>query len=255
MLKHQSNFGRNGGSRPRTGKPAASHKSSAIAVLSKRIGNLEKVIETKYVDEINNFTPSTTGQSFCLNNFAQGDTVSTRNGAKTFMEHLDLRYYVQTNAGLVGPVNLRVMIVEDASPNTQAVNLGVSGTSTPLGPNGVIDNTVITSPTHLMPISYENKARYKILYDHTHNLNPFSTDSATITGNLSATATETGTAVLNKQEFVHVTLPIKSKAVYNDGSANIVSLLKGSLVALCFSDQSGNLPFVVMSTRLFFKDA
>jgi len=224
-------------------------KTSSIASLRKEVLMIKNtLIETKYYDELNNFTPSQTGQSFCLNNFAQGDTVMTRNGAKTFVEKIDLRFYAQTNANLVGPVNMRVMVVEDLSPSGQSVNLGIGGVATILGPTGVLDNTTITGAPEIMPHSFEMKHRYRIIFDHEFTLNPHSASSTT-------PATGVVANIINKTKFFKKTILVKAQSVYADGTANIASLLKGSLVALCFSNQNANLPFVVMGTRVFFKDA
>jgi len=233
----------------RRGNRQAEHGNSSIASLRKEVLLIKNtLIETKYYDELNNFTPSQTGQAFCLNNFAQGDTVMTRNGAKTFVEKIALRFYAQTNANLVGPVNLRVMIVEDLSPSGQAVNLGIGGVATFLGPTGVLDNTTITGAPEIMPHAFEMKHRYRVIYDHEITLNPHSASSTT-------PATGVVAAVINKTKFFRKDISVKAQSVYADGTANIASLLKGSLVALCFSNQNANLPFVVMGTRVFFKDA
>jgi len=224
--------------------------------LSTQVRLIEKqLIETKYLDELNNFTPSSSGQSFCLVNFAQGDTVSTRNGNKVFIENIELRYYVETNSALQGPVNLRVIVVYDTAPSGQTVNLGIGGVATMLGPTGVLDNTVITGSPQIMPHAFEMKYRYKILHDRVHTLNPIGQFTQSITNNTSATATVTGGAILNMEQFAEHNIQVQKETVYQDASANLVSLLKGSIVAVCYSDQTSNLPFVVMGTRVFFKDA
>jgi len=216
----------------------------------------KKLIETKYIDELNAFTSVlNTGQAFCLNNFAQGDTVTTRNGNKIFMDRLMLKYTVTNNQLLIGPVNIRVIIVHDTSPSGQAVNLGVAGSSTFLGPTGVLDNTTIVNNPHLMPEAFEMKYRYKLIYDKVHTLNPYGGDIYSITGNTSATATMTATNVIDRSYFHSCYIPLKKQAVYQDGTANVSSLLKGSLVALCLSDQTANSPTVAMATRLYFRDA
>jgi len=230
-------------------KPGKGSNKGSMQSLRKEVNLIKKtLIETKYYDELNNFTPLNTGQSFCLNNFAQGDTVVTCNGDKVFVERIDLRYIVQTNSALVGPVHIRVLIVEDTSPNGQAVNLGIGGSAVILGPTGVLDNTVITGAPEIMPHSFEMRYRYKIHHDRTFTLNPQMPQTTTV-------ATGVVSAITNKAEHVHVSLPIHKTTVYIDGTANIASIMKGSYIALCFSDQSANAPFVVMGTRVFFKDA
>lgn len=226
------------------------------SALSKRLNVLEKqIIETKYVDEVNVFNPLNAGQAFCLNNFAQGDTVTTRNGNRIYMERLMFRAKVTNNTLLIGPVTLRVMCILDLSPSGQAVNCGIGGVSTFLGPTGILDNTVIVNNPDLMPYAQEMKYRYKILYDKIIVINPYSVDISSITNNLAATATMTATNVLDRSVHIDVDIPLHRQTIYQDGTANIISIMDGSLLCLCFSDQAANAPVVALGTRLYFKDA
>jgi len=227
--------------------------------LAARVNRIEKsLIETKYVDDYTSTTASNataTANSNTLNLMAQGDTVMTRNGNKIFMTHAEIKYYVQNNSVLTGPVNIRVMVLYDASPSGQANSLCIAGTQIQFGPTGVLDNTVITGSPQIMPHAFEMKYRYKVLYDKIHTLNPLCFNGQSITNNTSATATITGTSVENLQQLHHCVIPLNKQTVFQDGTANLSSVLKGSLVGFWCSDQSSNLPFVVFGSRIFFKDA
>jgi len=224
--------------------------------LARRVALIEKsIIETKYFDELFTFTPTSAGSANTLSNFAQGDTVMTRNGDKVYLELLELRYSITNNTVLVGPVKFRIMIIQDLSPSAQANSLSIAGSQVILGTTGVLDNSVITPDPTLMPHSFQMKYRYKVLYDKVHVINPYSLDNSSITSNLSATAAVSGTAVIDRTEYHTAMIPIHSLEVFQDGTANLNSVLRGSIVGLCFSDQAGNAPSIVMGTRLLFKDA
>jgi len=257
-MSNQSNLKRNGGQRPRSMKPKHASKSgNSVARLERRIILIEKsIIETKYFDDLVSTTFSTTGAANTLNNLAQGDSVITRNGNKIFVEKIDLKYSVVCNTALVGPVNCRIMLLRDQMPQGQTNSLSIAGSQTILGANGVLDNSIIVSNPHLMPLALEMKDRYKVLVDDTFVINPYSPDVFSITNNTSATATMTATNVLDRTvQRLHPNIKVGMRSIFQDGTANISSLLEGSLVLLAFCDQSGNLPSIVAGTRTYFKDA
>jgi len=231
-------------------------KPQSIARIDNRLNLIEsRLIETKYIDDLVSATFGNTGLANTLNLVAQGDAVTNRNGNKIFLSKLELRYVITNNTALVGPVNCRVMVIHDRMPMGQSNSLCIANTQTILGVNGVLDSTINATNPHLLPRALEMVDRYKILHDMVHTLNPYSVDAFTITGNTSATATMTGTNVVDRSFFVDMGRKLGFVQVFQDGTANIASVLEGSIVLLAFCDQSANLPTITAISRIYFKDA
>jgi len=238
----------------------AKRKAPSNKALSKKIKHIENdLIELKFYDESNTFsgftsTPTVATNYYCLNNLQQGDTVNTRNGNKIWPTSLQLKYVIVNNALLIGPSVARVLVIWDNQANGASTLYNVNGSFTFFGPIGVLDNSVITD-IRIMPRAYESQKRYKILYDKIHVLRPPSVDVYSITNNTSATATMTGTAVIDTEVVVRKTIKLGRQMIYQDGTTNISSIQKGALSIMMLSDQASNGLTGLSGTRLYFKDA
>lgn len=232
---------------PHASKKVDAEQNKRIEGIEKKIKTIDRDIEVKWKDIIND-TFVMTPVSVCqlLNPLAQGNSAITRIGDKVQSTSIQGRYAVFNDNDNLVPNIWRVIIFWDRGPKG----------AVPLV-SDVLDLTTITSAaanTVYAPYNLKNVPRFKILYDLSGMLQVNQQLTTVLSG-----ATTTTTAVLTQgSNIYHFKIPLKR--IVNYGLANagdITDISQNALYALYLSDiPSGSQPpAIVIGTRFLFKDA
>lgn len=190
-----------------------------VAGLARDVYGLRQLVNTefKYVDHVATITPSTTATLLALNDMAQGDTSSTRDGQSILMKSVYLQFTSTINASGVATF-IRCILFLDSQANASIATVATL----------LLNATDVTSP---LLIGSGN--RYKVLYDRRIALT-----SAGRQGAISK---------------CYKRLNIHTK--YNTGNAGtIADIVSNSLVLLFMSNEATNTPSISYSARLRFID-
>lgn len=206
---------------------------------NKRIRNLEKNVrrikqqqELKYTDTlITNLDAAVAGSLTLLNGIAVGDNQNTRDGAEIHCTSLQLRIAYTEDVGEIVPWFVRCIVFWDNQANGAAPTVG----GNPIGGVTALLNTNIVTAAWLAPYQYENKERFKVLYDNTITINPL------------LAANGTG-------RFVYKKIKLNRLTKYGDDINTIGGINTNSLY-ICFITEVVSLGLIDFSARLYFKDS
>jgi hypothetical protein len=166
---------------------------------------------------------STAPQQILVNGMAQGSSENTRTGISIKVTELIIRYSVAVST--YTPVNVRFLVVVDASPN------GALFAVTDLFEDTVTGTNYVNSQ-----FSVDNKQRFSILYDETFFLN----------------------AVAFTTHEIQEQIPWEHHVEYNDtNSAGIAGVNKWALYVYALSDSTAtpaNGPTLTGSSRINYID-
>lgn len=224
--------------------------------VERSVKKLNASIETKCISFVSTlFTiPQATGASSLytglLNAIPQGDTIATRAGDAIKMTSLYFRYSLRppdyTSLAYDANTMARVMIVLDKNPQ-------VPGTAPTIA--SIFDlGALATTDDNMMfqPIKWENRNRYKIIYDKTHVLTPsliyWAPNSATSTGPFSLSNAAPSFALSGKRK-----IKLGYSVSFNTGTT---SPSKNALYVYTYTVNAGSArPTISYTARLCFRDA
>jgi len=217
-----------------------------IAGIKKSIQKINRNVELKFVDVLQNQNVTETGGSLqLLNNVVEGDDQSTRNGDEISATSIQFRGYFTNDQSLTALLStapvIRLLVFWDRQPNGAAPTIG----STAALP-GLLDNSVITDFT-MAPYNRSVQKRYKVLYDRTFVMpEPGFSSTSSTPFNLPAVR-----MAFNKKISLN-------RVVKYDATGNgIADIDTNSLysVALVDSGTTTDYPTIRCGYRFYFKDS
>lgn len=150
--------------------------------LSRRISKLEKGIEMKYLDQVLDAGPTTTGATFnVLANMADGNNYNERIGNKVTSKGILLNYRIYQDPLETAPNQVRIILFWDKQFNGGLGGSLFTGTSPTAADMSaaLIDNRA-GMVTTIAPYNQNTRQRYKILYDRVHNLTIYDSGAGTV---------------------------------------------------------------------------
>jgi len=149
-----------------------------VKSLNRKIKKLQTSSEVKFKDA--SVGPSDISDTAYIttlfNTLQQGDTPSSREGAKVVCSSFQAGVAVQYKEGIAGH-SVRCMVVQDKQHNA-ATTLTLMGAPTTAS---VLDNGETTDPS-IAPYNPTTRQRYKILYDKVFTMNPHVAYTTSATG-------------------------------------------------------------------------
>lgn len=218
---------------PKKGKPTVNKLESRIEKVEKEVKEIKP--EVKVVDVFLQGTFTKTGTIFPLTSFLQGITDSTRIGTKARLNSIQVKgEYQNAPANSVDYTSCRVIIYQDKNYNQN------NGAIVTAQVNDVLD-VGATVPAFIRFPVWDNKVRFKILYD---NLCTFGSDG------YNANAS---TALIPQVKDVEWYKRLNSIISF---SGNTAASKNGLYMLLITDNFSGSdAPFYSINTRITYTDA
>ncbi len=205
--------------RQRKGIRRRTTKSAGVKAL-KKVNKIIRNTEKKFIDNSSSGNQNNTVAITPISLAGQGDTASSREGAKLVMMSLQMKYTWKMSESATA-TRCRIMIVEDRQVNGATFSANDLLESTALG-------TVIISPLNL-----DGAFRFKVLYNQVHTLS------------------DNGSKVQYKEMFKKINI----KARYSNSGGTISSVLSSGLFVVAVSDETAQSPNLSFFTRIRFNDS
>lgn len=210
-------------------------KAPSNEVLNKKIIEMKKEVELKYVDQPVSMATTTTVGHFVTNIVDAGTSSTARIGNAIKGSSLQLSYSVNTNPGATTPQRFRILVFWDRQSNGASPGLfGASSSNALLTSDGTPDPT-------MAPYNNNTRKRYTILYDRVHVCKVLSNDAG---------VTAYDQIHIDKKYFK------ASRNIRYDGTGGgIADIVNNSLIVAGCSNVAANGPQAVFYSRFFYKDA